>query len=683
MCIEKATSEMIPNAVEDLALNLDICDRIRSKQVSPKEAMRAIKRRVAHRNPNVQLLALKLADSCVKNAGSHFLTEIASREFMDFLVNQVSSSSLNSEVKNNILSLIQDWAIVFRSRSDLSYVDETFKSLRSQNYAFPPANRKADTIMIDTVSAPDWTDSDTCERCRELFTLTKRKHHCRNCGKTYCNPCSSRTLALPHFGINQEVRVCEICYNKLSGESTSNFSSPLSPAMGDRYPSSARKGIDASKREEEELQKAIALSLLESQEKPLPNKPRGSSLHSSYNSVDYGSNKKGKTSTDDDPELAAAIAASLRDMESKKNASNLGVGSFYPDVETASVSSAGYQNPFAFEERKFSNEPNVAINRQPAPQPDSTDLNMKEVQQIGRFHEIMDRMDADITGASSAGILHDHELRGLYDSVVAMHPKIVRGIEDCVERHKRLMDLHDKMTAAARVYDRLIEQKSKPAPDRNPTYNSGVHSYQAYQQANAYPYDPKVQASTANNYSYPQPNPPHEQQYRPPHQPPYTGQYVQGIPHGEPPQQNIAVQPQQPPSQRPSVSHDQTYPPIAVPNQPPQQQPSYAPPPQAHPQNYNQDINPNPYAPNPVSIAQNPSQYSTRPQSSSSNASFAPNQDYSQQQTTGYYPPNNNAPNPVGAYPNPAAPPSPAQRNQQSEPPKQNSNQPEASLIDL
>jgi growth factor-regulated tyrosine kinase substrate len=58
--IEKATSEMIPAGQEDMALNLDICDRIRGKQVPPKDAMRSLKKRISHRNPNVQLLALKV-----------------------------------------------------------------------------------------------------------------------------------------------------------------------------------------------------------------------------------------------------------------------------------------------------------------------------------------------------------------------------------------------------------------------------------------------------------------------------------------------------------------------------------------------------------------------------------------------------------------------------------------------
>lgn len=84
--IEKATSEFIPAAQEDLALNLEITDLIKSKRVGPKEALRLLRSRLLHDNPNVQLLTLHLLDKCVKNGGRHFLVEVAGREFVDAVV---------------------------------------------------------------------------------------------------------------------------------------------------------------------------------------------------------------------------------------------------------------------------------------------------------------------------------------------------------------------------------------------------------------------------------------------------------------------------------------------------------------------------------------------------------------------------------------------------------------------
>lgn len=61
-------------------------------------------------------------------------------------------------------------------------------------------------IWIPDVEAPK------CMSCAANFTVVKRRHHCRNCGKVFCARCSSNSVPLPKFGHIKPVRVCNKCF---------------------------------------------------------------------------------------------------------------------------------------------------------------------------------------------------------------------------------------------------------------------------------------------------------------------------------------------------------------------------------------------------------------------------------------------------------------------------------------
>ncbi|KAK3740677.1 hypothetical protein QZH41_019048 [Actinostola sp. cb2023] len=143
--IERATDGGL--ASEDWALNLEICDIINETDEGPKDASKAIRKRLANnKNFKSVILTLTVLESCVKNCGRRFHVLIAKKDFLDDLV-RILSPKINAPqvVQEKILSLIQDWADAFRNSPDMTHVLQAYEALKKQGIEFPPKN-------LDTLS---------------------------------------------------------------------------------------------------------------------------------------------------------------------------------------------------------------------------------------------------------------------------------------------------------------------------------------------------------------------------------------------------------------------------------------------------------------------------------------------------------------------------------------------------
>ncbi|XP_066509176.1 WD repeat and FYVE domain-containing protein 3 isoform X1 [Hoplias malabaricus] len=62
---------------------------------------------------------------------------------------------------------------------------------------------------------------DSCSGCAVRFSLTERRHHCRNCGQLFCQKCSRFQSEIKRLKISSPVRVCQNCYYNLQHERAS------------------------------------------------------------------------------------------------------------------------------------------------------------------------------------------------------------------------------------------------------------------------------------------------------------------------------------------------------------------------------------------------------------------------------------------------------------------------------
>uniref|UniRef100_A0A8C7AEM6 Target of myb1 membrane trafficking protein n=1 Tax=Neovison vison TaxID=452646 RepID=A0A8C7AEM6_NEOVI len=106
--IEKATDGSLQS--EDWALNMEICDIINETEEGPKDAFRAVKKRiVGNKNFHEVMLALTVLETCVKNCGHRFHLLVASQDFVEGVLVKTILPKNNPPtiVHDKVLNLIQ------------------------------------------------------------------------------------------------------------------------------------------------------------------------------------------------------------------------------------------------------------------------------------------------------------------------------------------------------------------------------------------------------------------------------------------------------------------------------------------------------------------------------------------------------------------------------------------------
>ncbi|XP_053729902.1 zinc finger FYVE domain-containing protein 16 isoform X2 [Synchiropus splendidus] len=104
-------------------------------------------------------------------------------------------------------------------------------------YGFGPATAKEEEQLGSRQPAwvPD-ADAPACMNCEQRFTFTKRRHHCRACGKVYCAVCCSRKCKLKY--LEKEARVCLTCFDTIHrAQAIERMMSPTGPSPNPNIPS--------------------------------------------------------------------------------------------------------------------------------------------------------------------------------------------------------------------------------------------------------------------------------------------------------------------------------------------------------------------------------------------------------------------------------------------------------------
>ncbi|OJJ45302.1 hypothetical protein ASPZODRAFT_133946 [Penicilliopsis zonata CBS 506.65] len=142
--IEVLTSEQYE--IEDSSGIIDLIEVIRIQASGPKEASRALRKKLKYGNLHRQLRALTILDFLIQNAGDRFLREFADETLLERLRIAATDPISDPLVKQKCKELFGQWAVSYKNTHGMEQIAALYKQLPKRKQ---PANLAKAKVLRD------------------------------------------------------------------------------------------------------------------------------------------------------------------------------------------------------------------------------------------------------------------------------------------------------------------------------------------------------------------------------------------------------------------------------------------------------------------------------------------------------------------------------------------------------